>query len=463
MNKQKRKAFTLVELIIVITILSILWVLWFISFQKYILQSKNTKIVSSLHQVEKTLITHFVKTWKYPIPDNSTSIFLSGNLVSSQGIVWENLSQILNIQLSWENPIYYSTASHQKWYQLLSPKYTALNNTFSSITYAEDVSYFSIWNEVWYLLLEENVTPSQIEINDLTEDNIKLILNDTNIITHRDEIKKSLENPNSCLRMQQTGIISKSWWYNITWENQEQINVYCNIDSSHDWWWALLASIPWDSRVFADRSSSWIWKSPKYDFENPNWLENREYLSPAYEKFRTNEILLCYEDTQTCYNFKHNRNIPFYHFFRDNISHIEYVNNLVWYADEWSLEKLQNYFSTFLWTSQVSYGNCNFLWINYRINNTNSSSMIIWLWWDNDGPCISRNNSTSSTLDNYLLWIAGYLWPYWHLNFNEANPTYRPAWAQWYNIKNSTPVQIHTSTTWLQTSYISKNWFIFWR
>jgi hypothetical protein len=162
-----------------------------------------------------------------------------------------------------------------------------------------------------------------------------------------------------------------------------------------------------------------------------------------------------------CYNFQHNRNIPFFNFFRDNISHTEYVNNLVWYSNSWDVAKRNKFLSTFWVNPATPAWHCQFVGINYRRNNITETGLVIGLWWDNDGPCVSANNSTASTLDNFALWVGWYHWSYSHLWFNQSNPTYLPGWLQTFPIQNTRSVPVITSTAGTQTMFWSNNWMIY--
>lgn len=62
MMKQTKKAFTLVELIIVITILAILATIGFMSFQSYTADARNSKRTNDLASVESKLVVSLAKT-----------------------------------------------------------------------------------------------------------------------------------------------------------------------------------------------------------------------------------------------------------------------------------------------------------------------------------------------------------------------------------------------------------------
>ena len=74
MNK---KAFTLVELIVVITILAVLWTIAFVSFQNYVLNSRDSKRTTDIKNIEKTLELSKLQTGVYPNPGWATNITFS--------------------------------------------------------------------------------------------------------------------------------------------------------------------------------------------------------------------------------------------------------------------------------------------------------------------------------------------------------------------------------------------------
>ena len=63
-----KKAFTLVELIVVITILAILWTIAFLSFQWYTKSARDSIRINDLKLIEKNLSLYKIETWEYPLP-----------------------------------------------------------------------------------------------------------------------------------------------------------------------------------------------------------------------------------------------------------------------------------------------------------------------------------------------------------------------------------------------------------
>ena len=70
MSKFTKKAFTLVELIIVVTIIAILATIWFISYSGYSENLKDTVRKTDIKTISKALEFKLSKGWILPEPDN---------------------------------------------------------------------------------------------------------------------------------------------------------------------------------------------------------------------------------------------------------------------------------------------------------------------------------------------------------------------------------------------------------
>jgi len=125
-KNQKTQAFTLIELIVVITILAILWTIAFISLQWYSVSARDSKRVSDISNIKKSLELFSLNTWKFPEPDDYNTVSYSWELIWYQWIVWDqvstNLSRNLNEKptdpLTGEEYIY-STINSQTEYEIL--------------------------------------------------------------------------------------------------------------------------------------------------------------------------------------------------------------------------------------------------------------------------------------------------------------------------------------------------------
>ena len=123
MNTNK-KAFTLVELIVVITILAILWTIAFISMQWYSVKSRDSVRVSDMKTIGIWLELYHLQVWKYPDPSNWTDITYSWWVVWTQWTFWDNV--VVNISKINEKPTdpltgveyTYSVLNNKQEYQL---------------------------------------------------------------------------------------------------------------------------------------------------------------------------------------------------------------------------------------------------------------------------------------------------------------------------------------------------------
>jgi prepilin-type N-terminal cleavage/methylation domain-containing protein len=86
---QNKKAFTLVELIVVITILAILWTVAFLSFQWYSASVRDSTRITDIKTIEKVFSIYFLKESKYPTPTDWEEITYSWTEVWTQGTFWK--------------------------------------------------------------------------------------------------------------------------------------------------------------------------------------------------------------------------------------------------------------------------------------------------------------------------------------------------------------------------------------
>jgi len=119
-------AFTLVELIVVITILAILWTIAFISLQWYSAQARDSKRLSDISNIKKSVELFSLNTGKYPEPDDSVTMSYSWEALRYQWIVWDQVSTNVSRNLqekpvdpSTGNEYTYSTTYSQTEYEVL--------------------------------------------------------------------------------------------------------------------------------------------------------------------------------------------------------------------------------------------------------------------------------------------------------------------------------------------------------
>lgn len=156
-----KKAFTLVELIVVITILAVLATVAFISFQWYTQSAKNSVVSSDIKNMKKAFDLHLLQWNSLPEPDGPTlDITKAGAPVSTQWYLWQSV--VVAVQSITSAPINpttqelfsYSKTRFSNEYQIMSDIFeTALNNgPLNAHVYAADQTAKRIeWNYNWLI------------------------------------------------------------------------------------------------------------------------------------------------------------------------------------------------------------------------------------------------------------------------------------------------------------------------
>jgi len=204
---ERRPAFTLIELIVVITILAILWTIAFISLQWYSAQARDSKRLSDISNIKKSLELFSLNTWKYPEPDDSFTVSYSWEILRNQWIVWDqvstNLSRNLNekpIDPLTENEYIYSRTYGGTEYEVLGLYESDLisnvgaNLVFAQQSNAATQDYSKIdWNYNWiYVKTPSFYVPTPSLINA--------------------ELKSNGDLADNTVKSQIT-----TWWDNIPW------------------------------------------------------------------------------------------------------------------------------------------------------------------------------------------------------------------------------------------------------
>lgn len=121
-----KKAFTLIELVVVITILGVLSIFGFISYSWYATSARDTSRVTDLKSIAKTLEYFAIEHDSYPLPSESTAITFSWTVVWNQGIIWQSvLEQVRRLATIPFDPLTgteyaYSVSADLSRYQLWS-------------------------------------------------------------------------------------------------------------------------------------------------------------------------------------------------------------------------------------------------------------------------------------------------------------------------------------------------------
>lgn len=160
--RNKKYAFTLVELIVVITILAILWTIAFISLQWYSKSSRESVRISDMSKIRTSLELFHINANKYPDPTEAYPVTYSGWLAWYQWSFWnstfinvEKLDEIPTDPLTWKEYTYsvlntkqeYEIASISEW----DDNSLSLNN--NEVVAAEKTAWANItWTYNWVSL-----------------------------------------------------------------------------------------------------------------------------------------------------------------------------------------------------------------------------------------------------------------------------------------------------------------------
>lgn len=158
-----KKAFTLVELIVVITILAILWTVAFISFSNYTTSARDWTRISDIKNMWFALSNHYNKMGSYPLPSNYTWITYSGGILfyhwSFGSSVVTSVREISKLPL---DPLFdveynYATTAQKNVYQLWYIQewqdltYNLFNKANAADSFREMI-WKTSWNFNWLLV-----------------------------------------------------------------------------------------------------------------------------------------------------------------------------------------------------------------------------------------------------------------------------------------------------------------------
>lgn len=136
-----KKAFTLVELIVVITVLGVLSTIGFVSYIWYTEDSRDWVRVANVNDIKKSLELNKIHAWDYPTPDNSYSVEYLGKEIWKQWVIGSKTKKHIKFNATEMDPKYdadYSYSVSSDW------------NRFEVGTILEDENNtplsFLIWN-----------------------------------------------------------------------------------------------------------------------------------------------------------------------------------------------------------------------------------------------------------------------------------------------------------------------------
>jgi prepilin-type N-terminal cleavage/methylation domain-containing protein len=153
---QNKKAFTLVELIVVITILAILWTIAFISLQWYSASARDSARVTDLGLIKKSFEIYSLDKSEYPEPTGWKVVTYEWGDAWTQWTFWEatyrSVKRLSNIPLDplTKKEYVYSLTTNKQEYQLAiiseTEDDTAINNSLNTYASEETAILKVVWN-----------------------------------------------------------------------------------------------------------------------------------------------------------------------------------------------------------------------------------------------------------------------------------------------------------------------------
>ncbi len=237
-----KKAFTLVELIVVITIIAILWTIAFISLQWYSKNSRDSVRISDMSKIKSSLELFHIWAWKYPVTTNGTDITFSWWMIWQQWDFWETtftsvtrLDKIPVDPLTWKKYTYSVINTKQEYEIAWLFEWDVASITNETYAWDKIATARVTWNFNWKILKAFNTwktyvlaVPTLISSWDITIENI-----------------------------------IANWSFVYTWyKNLPFSYSWSNYD--HQWWWSLSFVDSSKYIAYSWSLSDLTWTDPKY-------------------------------------------------------------------------------------------------------------------------------------------------------------------------------------------------------
>lgn len=271
-----KKAFTLVELIVIVSILAILSTVAFIWYSNYLTWARDANRFSQLVSIHDALDLYSVKR-ELPLPDNNVRIQSDNTwsiILWYQWYVWNDILAAINFTKGWldpkDNTFYtYYVAKDRKSFQLLgyledpqdsNQEASFINNAYAEVDYTEryPVVY---WKKMWIITDDSTWAPIQeissiisagyFNISNVWSVSYTAYLSDSEVVTGTGG-SLLVSNPLwSCKRLKETAIAKKDGYYTIYPDGATPIQVYCDMWTDGGGWTLIGRSVSaWTSSNF---------------------------------------------------------------------------------------------------------------------------------------------------------------------------------------------------------------------
>ncbi len=454
--EMKIQAFTLVELIVVITILAILWTIGFISLQWYSLSARDSRRISDISTVEKSLWIYNTTQSTLPSPDRAILITGSWNALWYQWFLWTGVLNELKMWGEILDPLYltpfiYSTDVWKSRYQIMAymEKSQLLVDTVPE-TYALVWDYTNsfpkfFW-ERFFVLLEPT---SQKWIHE--------------ILTAWDTL--DLNANNNAYSIYLTNSDSFTWsWYSLYWYAATILGEYApndcpswfiwvpwNIEFHPEWFCVAQYEMTYSDANVANSVDGWT------DFNSVSYIPGKKIVSQAWT-FPIWDITQ-WEAIEACKTIGNG-----FHLITEN-EWMTIARSIEANKENWTWNEIGNWFipnwvsnNTDIWcyaTASESYDRVfatkTWKWVNETCNSRRSHTLqnenIIWdfAWnlWENvnkantiDGVGYNIWNSTLSSSDNATWWDLDGVYARSEMN-QSASFTNHGLWEWVWSVYNS--------------------------
>lgn len=417
MYKQK-KAFTLVELVVVITILAILATIWFVSYSTYISLSRDTNRMSTISELSKALEIHW---WLYtlPLPEDYVSVKVNWETIAYQWQIWKNILETIHFENWWFDPkskdyfSYYLT-KNKKEFQILAfleeeqETSSIINNTLAT-DYSTFFPYVS-WKKLW-ILLDTNNTPINKIPDVITATQIDLATTNSGTVYQMYISNDKQYIFSGSILANKIATLANKWKY---WPPKSCPDWFISVFGDIEFWqeWFCVAKY---EMTYTEEDSSWIPDSKEYDTSNPSDYNTYEYNSNKHISSRVDYPIANINQDEAiiaCSNMW-----KWYHL----------ITNLEWMTIARQIEfENENWSSWISWNWYVYVGNI-FDWTQWCIDSTWPRNRWTKTWLSADLSC---ENKRKLKLFNWE-----YIWDFlWNVSehVNKANTT---NWY-WYNLGN---------------------------
>jgi len=276
MRQIYKKAYTVVEIVVVISILTVLAAIWYVSYSKFIGDSKDVIRITDVTNMNQVLEISFIQNAWLPIPDEWTQITHEWDVVWTQGVFWtgarifvQNLDEIPRDPDTWD--FYsYSLLRNKKEYEIVTVfEWDIIWYSPSIIpnTYASEKKAYTLWTfnkRIVAIRKWKNTTvlalPSITTSNFLDSEVWKIVENGNLVIHNASNLPAQNNGTSQPQNWNTKNVISQLVIYDGTtqslWENDSKISLIKNMQNTYSQSSILKNDSVYESLMKVDSSNS---------------------------------------------------------------------------------------------------------------------------------------------------------------------------------------------------------------